>query len=445
MGSTKNRKEFSFYVLLLFATVLMIKSFYAGSVCFITEDRVSSEVQELGKQESKKGQEPEEQDDLIQQGSETQEKEKRQESENRADPKKAQNDQKDEKEFQGEELIFWYYGEENKDFFENCAEAFQEETGAAVSVIEQQSINYFHGVYEASKTGEGMPDAYLLPSEQLEQAYLTQILRANEKRLPENCAKMAESACDFRGDGELYGYPLYFNTSVFAYRTDYFETAPASIQEIIDYAVEHEPTEGVEKLLEWDLSDPCSNFAFLGNAIIFQKEEGCITPEYREEEFEALKTFFGNLTAVIALDEEEQSSRKVAEDFAGGKTVAVLLPAEKLGEIGSNCGVEMLPKLNEELDMCALSETTVVCVNGMTEKNQAAQEFAAYVSSQSQVENLNEMTGHIPVIKTALNGELQKTAWLQYESGREKPDGLNVTDFWVKFQSQALKVWHDAE
>ncbi|MCM1257356.1 MAG: extracellular solute-binding protein [Roseburia sp.] len=401
MESSKNKRELSAYILLLFGTALMIKSHYARTESFVIQE-------ELAETE-------------------------------------ALETLKEQKLLSGEEIIFWYYGSENKEFFENCAEEFQEETGIAVSVEEQQSLNYFSGVYDASKTGEDMPDVYLLPAEQLEQAYLTQVLSANDKDLPENCAKMAESACALREDGKLYGYPLYFNTSVFAYRTDYFENSPVSIQEIIDFSIEHEPTEGVEKLLEWDLSDACANFAFLGDGITFGKAEGCITPEYGEEEFEACKTFFGNLTAVIALDEEELSSRKVAEDFAEGKTVAVLLPAEELGEPEGNFGVEMLPKLNEELPMCAVSETTVVCVNGMTEKNQAAQEFASYVSSLASAEKLSEMTGHMPVIQTALKGELQDIAYRQYENGRAKPDGLNVTDFWVKFQSQALKVWHDAE
>lgn len=74
-----------------------------------------------------------------------------------------------------------------------------------------------------------------------------------------------------------------------------------------------------------------------------------------------------------------------------------------------------------------------------------SQEFAAYISSLASAEKLKDMTGHFPVLKTALKGELQETAFLQYEEGRKKPQGLNVTDFWVKFQSQALKVWHDSE
>lgn len=401
MESSKNKREFSAYILLLFGTVLMIKSYYARTESFvIQEEQAETEALETLKEQ-----------ELL----------------------------------PGEEIIFWYYGSENKEFFENCADEFQEETGIAVSVEEQQSLNYFSRVYDASKTGEDMPDVFLLSAEQSEQAYLTQILSANDNELPENCAKMAESACAAWEDGKLYGYPLYFNTSVFAYRSDYFETAPTSIQEIIDYSIEHEPADGVEKLLEWDLSDACSNFAFLGSGITFQKEEGCITSEYREEEFEACKTFFGNLTAVIELKEDELNSKKVAEDFIQGKTLAVLLPAEELGEIDSGCKVEVLPKLNQELSMCALSETTLVCVNGMTAKRQAAQAFASYVTSPETEERLNSMTGHMPVIETALAGELQKTAWKQYESGRAKPEGLNVTDFWVKFQNQALKTWHDAE
>ena len=151
---------------------------------------------------------------------------------------------------------------------------------------------------------------------------------------------MAAKTCSFLDDGKYYGYPLYFNTSVFAYRKDYFETAPSSIQEIIDYSLEHEPGEGLEKLLEWDLSDPRCNFAFLGSGITFSKEEGLVYPEYEEETFENCKNFFGNLTAVIALDEEEPGSRKVAEDFAGGRTVAVLLSPEGLGELKEDWGVD---------------------------------------------------------------------------------------------------------
>ncbi|MDE6905815.1 MAG: extracellular solute-binding protein [Lachnospiraceae bacterium] len=406
MDSSRKKKEFSVYLLLLFGTVLMIKSRYGQSESFVIEKQ-----EELGTQETES--QPE---DKVQRTYEP-----------------------------GEEITLWFYGPENKEFFENCADSFQEETGVLVKVKEQQSFNYFSGVYEASKSGELTPDVYLLPGEQLEQAYYTQILAENQVSFPEDCAEMAANTCSFLDDGKYYGYPLYFNTSVFAYRKDYFETAPASIQEIIDYSLEHEPGEGVEKLLEWDLSDPRCNYAFLGSGITFSKEEGCVYPAYEEEVYENCKTFFGNLTAVIALDEEEPGSRKVAEDFAGGRTVAALLSPEELGELEENWGVEKLPKLNDELSMCPVSETTVLCVNGVTEHAGAAQDFAAYASSLSWEEKLSDMTGHFPVIKTALKGGLQETAFLQYEEGRKKPQGLNVTDFWVKFQSQALKVWHDSE
>lgn len=406
MGASGKRKEFSFYLLLLFTTVLMVKSHYGQTKSFA-----------LKRQEKPKQQEEE----ILP-------------------------DDKGQREYQaGEEIVFWYYGQENKEFFESCADSFQRDTGVLVRVEERQEFDYFSGVYDASKSGENMPDVYLLPGEQLEQAYYTQVLAENQIDFPKDCAKMAVKTCSFPQDGKYYGYPLYFNTSVFAYRRDYFETAPSSIQEIIDYSLEHEPGEGVEKLLEWDLSDPRCNYAFLGSGITFSKEEGCVYPEYEEETFENCKTFFGNLTAVIALDEEEPGSRKVAEDFAGGRTLAVLLSPEELGDMGENFGVERLPKLNDELSMCPVSETTVLCVNGLTEHAGAAQDFAAYATNIAFAEKLKDMTGHFPVLKSALKGELQETAFLQYEEGREKPQGLNFTDFWVKFQSQALKVWHDAE
>ena len=39
-----------------------------------------------------------------------------------------------------------------------------------------------------------------------------------------------------------------------------------------------------------------------------------------------------------------------------------------------------------------------------------AQEFAAYISSLASAEKLKDMTGHFPVLKTALKGELQESS-----------------------------------
>lgn len=244
----------------------------------------------------------------------------------------------------------------------------------------------------------------------------------------------------------MYGYPLYFNTGMFAYRTDYFETAPATIQEMIDYSVEHEPGEGVEKLLEWNLSDGFYNFPFFGAAIQWQEEEmGTIGWTCEEETYEACRTFFGNLTAAIELDEDTISSTSVVEDFKNGKTVAVFLDSDDMTELCEECcQIAGLPNLNEELPMVPVAKTTLLCVNAMSEKKDAAGEFATYVSRE-EIGKLTELTGHIPVCENALSTKEEKLAYAQYEEAVLEPDALNATDFWVKFQNEVLKIWNAEE
>ncbi len=343
-------------------------------------------------------------------------------------------------------IICWYTGDENRAFFETCADDFREETGIAVTLEEQPSLNYFSEIYEAVKNDTKAPDVYLLEADELERAYLCQILKKNTSN-EEYTAGIAENAVEAASRrGVLYGYPLYFWTVVFAYRTDYFETAPKSVQEMIDYSVEHEPGEGVEKLLEWDLSDGFCNFPFFGAALNFEKEDGgTVKWSYEKDTYEACQTFFGNLTAAIELDETAIGRKSVVNDFKNGKTVAVFLDSDDILQAdGDNVEITGLPDLNEQLSMLPAAKTMLLCVNGMSENEAAAAEFAEYATAQES-QKLPELTEHVPVRQEALATEEQKTAYFQYEKAAAEPDALNATDFWVKFQNEVLEIWNDAE
>lgn len=343
-------------------------------------------------------------------------------------------------------VVFWYTGAENRVFFETCAEDFTEETGIAVTLKEQPSLNYFSGLYEAVKTDTDAPDLYLLEADELRQAYLAQLLEKNAipGRYRENWAKQAVKAASLGGC--MYGYPLYFHTDMFAYRFDYFEQAPATVWEIIDYSVEHEPGEGVEKLLEWNLADGMCNFPFFGSAIQWEEEEtGTIRWSYEKETYEACRTFFGNLTAAVELDETAISSGSVMADLKAGKTLAAFVDSDDMAEVCTeNCRITGLPALNEELPMAPVSQTVVLCVNGMSANKRAAEAFAEYVSG-GEMDKLAELTGHVPVKEEALTTPEQKLAYQQYETSVLEPNALNATDFWVKFQNEALEIWHGEE
>lgn len=343
-------------------------------------------------------------------------------------------------------ITCWYTGKENQAFFEACADDFRKETGIAVTLEEQPSLNYFSEIYEAVKNDTASPDVYLLEADELEEAYLCQLLepgQSSETYMAGIAAKAVEAS---KREGVLYGYPLYCNTVMFAYQSDYFETAPESIQEILDYSVDHEPEEGVEKLLEWDLADGFYNFPFFGTAVTFEEEEeGTVCWSYQDDVYQSCRDFFANLTAVIELDETTIGKKSITEDFKNGKTVAAFIDSDDMESVkGETTIIKKLPRLNEELSMVPAAKTMLLCVNGMSRTKAAAAEFAEYVTLQ-ETDRLTELTEHVPVRREALATKEQKIAFEQYEEAAAEPDALNATDFWVKFQNEVLEIWNDAE
>lgn len=340
-------------------------------------------------------------------------------------------------------LTVWYTGEENGQFFLDCADGFKEETGIAVTVKEQPSLNYFKEIYDAVRDQNQAPDVYLLEADDLEQAYYAQIAETIPATDEERGLWSTQAVTASTVGENLCAYPLYFKTCLFAYRTDYLENEPQTIQEILDYAVEHEPGEGVEKLLEWNLSDAFYNFPFFGNAVSFQEEEpGTVTWNWDEAKKGSADTFFANLTALIELDENAVSEKSVRDDFKNGTTVAVVADTDSIENlISDQTKITTLPGLNGEIPMVPAAETTVLCVNALSEDTKAAEAFAAYVS-ENCADRLTDQTGHMPVRTQACTSEVQKMALEQYEKAIPEPDALDSDDFWVKFQNQVLQIWN---
>lgn len=345
-----------------------------------------------------------------------------------------------------ESLTFWYTGEENRGFFEACAADFLAETGIAVLTKHKPEKDYFSGIYDASAAGEEFPDAYLLDADELEKAYFGQVAKENENRKSYEsiCLKNAVTASVCQD--KMAGYPLYFQTYLFAFQNGYFETPPTSIAEMLSYSVEHDPGDGVEKLFEWNLGDAFYNFAFFGAAEDFQeKEMGLLEAGRNEEVFQACEDLFALLSDNIELKAEELTPESIRKDFAEGRTIAVLLDTDDLKMIqDADMTVTVLPALKETIPMTAAAKTAVICVNELSQKTAAAEKFAEYVTIEKSSQ-LQEMTGHLPVVISNLLGEREKLAGSQYENARLLPNMLNAVDYWVKFQNTVLEIWNGTE
>lgn len=345
-----------------------------------------------------------------------------------------------------ETLTFWYTGDENEAFFLQCADDFWKETGIAVSVAKQQSLNYFSGIYDATELGEEFPDVYLLGGEELEKAYFSQLIKENPKGELYRKEILPQGIKASSYGEKLLGYPLYFETYVFAYRNGYFEAPPTSIQEMLSYSAENDPGEEVERLFEWNLSDSFYNFAFFGAAeTLEEKDKGMLEIARNEEIFSSCAHVIELLSDNIALEVENFSEDDMVDRFLSGKSLAVLLNTNRLKELeGVDVSVSTLPAVTEGVPMRGAAKTTMLCVNQLSEQTDAAEKFADYVASKKSKE-LWEMTGHVPVKSEFLDNTFKNQAAAQYEAAMPLPSALNAVDYWVKFQNTVLEIWNGTE
>ena len=171
------------------------------------------------------------------------------------------------------DLTFWYNDASYQEFYERAAEEYYEDTGIVVDVRYQDTMDYMDAIYDATMQGEDFPDLYMIGSDQLEEAYLYGLAAENTTSdvYESSVAENAVTASTYRE--KMYGYPLSYDVSLLVYQNGYFETEPQTVQAIIDYAIDNEPADNVQYLLEWDVNDAFYDFVFFSNSVTFEKND----------------------------------------------------------------------------------------------------------------------------------------------------------------------------
>ncbi len=331
----------------------------------------------------------------------------------------------------GEELIFWYGEPSYRDFFEEAARRYNEETGARVTAKYCEAMDYPGEIYDKTMQDDAFPDVYLIPGDNLEEMYLYGLASVNETgNTGAGILEKAAAAATYRG--KSVGYPLSFNTCVFVFQTGYFETAPDSIQAIIDYARENEPAEHTEYLLEWDVNDAFYDFPFISNSVTFEKtERESMTVSYNEELYRQDLAFFEEILESFSVDAQKVSEDSIIENFLAGRTLCAIIDTDSLYRLdGYTYSLMEIPALNAELDAAPCAITDMLVVNAFSEKGDLAADFATFVTVDLAAE-LYGKTGHYSVIPPAQPDPIAETAYKAYETAVPAPDSQDAKDFWA--------------
>lgn len=339
------------------------------------------------------------------------------------------------------DLIFWYEDASYTAFFEEAAVRYFAQTGIKVSVECQSTLDYIGDIYDKTMQDDAFPDVYLIPGDNLEEAYLYGLVSVNEKGTADTRAVEKAVAASTYGD-KLLGYPLAFNTCVFIYQPDYFGVRPESLQSIIDYSNENEPGENVEYLLEWDVNDAFYDFPFIGNSVTFEKNEtDVMNVIYNEELYQQDLEYFDTILASFSVDAAQVSEEHIIENFLAGRTLSAIIDTDSLYRLEDyRYELMKMPNLNETLPTVTCATTDMLVVNDFTEKPDAAAEFARFVTV-TMADELYECSGHFSVIPSEQPQAAEQTAFDAYEASVLVPDSKDARDFWVNLQETILKYF----
>lgn len=233
------------------------------------------------------------------------------------------------------------------------------------------------------------------------------------------------------------------------------EILPSTIDDILGFANEYNSPEQVEAVFKWDVTDIFYNYFFAGNYMIVGGAAGDNTANmniYNKDAIECLKVYQA-LNQFFSIDTKEISYDKALNDFMEGKivytvattdAVAKLEEAKKNGDFSYEYGIAPVPDINEELLTRSLSVTNCIVVNGYSEKQDEAEDFARFLTCE-YTDTLYSRTGKVAARYGVDYGDLNLQEFVnEYEISVPMPKMVETSNFWVELEVAFSQIWDGA-
>ncbi len=231
---------------------------------------------------------------------------------------------------------------------------------------------------------------------------------------------------------------------------------PDTIDDILEFANEYDAPEQVEAIFKWDVTDIFYNYFFVGNYLIVGGSAGDSTENmniYNRDAIECLKVY-QELNQFFSIDTQEISYEGVLNDFMEGKivytvattdSVAKLEAAKESGTFAYEYSISKVPDINEQLLTRSLSVTNCIVVNGYSDKQELASDFAKFLTGE-YTDTLYSRTGKVAARYGVDYGNhnLQQFA-SEYEVSVPMPKMVETSNFWVELEIAFAQIWDGAD
>ncbi|SEL45438.1 extracellular solute-binding protein [Butyrivibrio sp. ob235] len=233
------------------------------------------------------------------------------------------------------------------------------------------------------------------------------------------------------------------------------EMLPSTIEDILLFADNYNAPDTVESVFRWDVTDIFYNYFFVGNYLNLGGQSGDDTSQinvYNEDTINCM-SFYQQLNQFFAIDESVVTYENVLQDFIDGKTVFTVATTDAVAKIeeakaAGNCsfeyGVTTMPALNDTYGTRTMSVTECLVVNGYSEHQEKANDFAAFLCSEN-TDTCYTMSGKLIAHEGIPYGNDSLDSFVSvYAKSVPMPKLMATSNFWVQLEIAFSNIWEGA-
>ena len=355
------------------------------------------------------------------------------------------------------EKIFdvWYSYTGYEPFLKEAASRYEAKKGIKVRLTYYTTINYPDKIRSASSEGKG-PDLFIVSDDSIQNVILLGVAEQNyyaDLYNKENYSSKSIDATTYAG--KQYGYPMGFETSVFAANRTFIDSMPTTFDDIKTFADNFnnsgDETEdahdysSVSSILKWDISDFLYNYGFLGSYLKVGGEYGDNPNniDVNNEKAVLAGQYYYSLSQYFYTEAENSKYNDVMNEFFEGKIIYTIASSDIINRMSeSELPIELsaLPNLTNELTSAPVSKTDIMMVNPFADMKEEAREFAKFVTFD-MAEEMYNLCNIISTKNIVYDNENLNVFIKAYEKSAGLPKLMTTSDYWLKVNNVLSNIW----
>lgn len=305
---------------------------------------------------------------------------------------------------EGASLVVWESEGAEGEYMKYAAQEFEKKYGVKVKYEAVDHIATAGKLQQDGPAGVGA-DVISAPHDNLGKLIAAGLIRPNNNsdRIKKDFIDAAVNGVSM--DGTVYGYPTAIETYGLIYNKALIKEAPATYEQIIEFAKTFNNPKEKKYALLWNVGDAYFSYSFLSanGGYVFGKN-GTDKNDLGLNNEGAIKgaEFFKSLNSIIPLKQKDANYQLVDGLFSTGKVAMIIngpWALEGYKKAGIDVGVAKLPTF-EGKQPVSFSGIRSLFVSSFTKYPNAAALFADFVTSDEMLLKRFEMTKQLPPVKT---------------------------------------------